>query len=117
MNIRIETSDWLLVGQTIDFKLLANSTPQQDNASQDVPFKVIFAHPCATSALSFSTATVATAISDITITAFSGTDAFLSFPEAENDVEIRLSNPGLCGVRTYTIVETQPATFITISFP
>jgi hypothetical protein len=112
MNIRVETSNWLLVGQTIDFKLLANSTPQQNNASQDVPFKVIFVHPCSTSALSFSTA-----ISDITITAFSGADAFLSFTEAGNDVEIRLGSPGLCGVRIYTILETQPATFITISFP
>lgn len=112
MNIREFTNNMALVGTTQAFHLVANATPQQDAAFIGVPFNVIFAHPCATSTLHFA-GQVPT--SGTAIVAFSGSSVKLDFEPATVNVESSLANLGLCGSRVYTIVETQPQNFITVS--
>lgn len=64
-----------------------------------------------------STLTLPNAVADATITAMSGLLVTGTFTPATNDKEIALTSSGYCGNRVYSIVEVQPATFISIVSP
>jgi hypothetical protein len=47
----------------------------------------------------------------------SGLNVPVTFAPATNDKEIAMSATGMCGDRDYTILEAQPASFISIASP
>lgn len=109
-TISVLTSNVSLIGTSKGLWVSATATPAQDTPSQTVPFNVIIQSPCPTSTL-----TLPSAIANTSIVAQSGVGTQVTFAPATNNKETTLGSPGLCGPRVYTIVQVQPATFVTVA--
>jgi hypothetical protein len=76
-----------------------------------VTFSVTLVDPCPTTVLSLP------ALSTFTISAFDGIGFTQTFTPASDSASTTAAVTGLCGPVTYSILEAQPATFVSIISP